>query len=75
MERDVQFIVPDVSCSNKQELWYHVPEPTRQTKMTKTFTCKVKSSSHCITQTRPGRSDDISLMFDNFSLRLQTNQL
>ena len=53
IEKDVQFIVPDVSCSNKQELWYHEPEPTQATKMTKTFSCEVKKSSHCTTQTRP----------------------
>ena len=53
IEKDVQFIVPDVTCSNKQELWYHEPEPTRSTKMTKTFSCEVKKSSHCTTQTRP----------------------
>ena len=43
VERDVQFIVPDVSCSNKQELWYHEPEPSKGTKMTKTFTCEVSA--------------------------------
>ena len=53
IEKDVQFIVPDVSCSNKQELWYHVPEPTKSTRMAKTFSCEVKKSSHCTTQTRP----------------------
>ena len=53
IEKDVQFIVPDVTCSNKQELWYHEPEPAQATKMTKTFSCEVKKSSHCTTQTRP----------------------
>ena len=51
--KDVQFIVPDVTCSNKQELWYHEPAPSTGTKMTNTFTCEVKKSSHCTTQTRP----------------------
>ena len=53
IEKDVQFIVSDVTCSNKQELWYHEPEPTKSTRMTKTFSCEVKKSSHCSTQTRP----------------------
>ena len=53
IEKDVQFIVPDVTCSNKQELWYHEPEPSTASKMTKTFSCEVKKSSHCTTQTRP----------------------
>ena len=52
--KEVKFIVPEMNCLEKQELWYHEPEPTRQTKMTKTFTCTVKKSSNCITQTRPG---------------------
>jgi hypothetical protein len=25
--KDVQFIVPENTCSDKQELWYHQPEP------------------------------------------------
>ena len=41
VKKDVQFIVPDVTCSNKQELWYHEPEPSKGMKMTNTFTCEV----------------------------------
>ena len=43
VEKDVQFIVPDVTCADKQELWYHEPEPTKGTKMTKTFTCEASA--------------------------------
>ena len=67
--KDVKFIVPEIKCEPKQELWYHEPEevtPADQehnlhlnleqvtdTRMTNTFNCKVKSTSHCTTQTRP----------------------
>ena len=52
-EKDVQFIVPEVTCADKQELWYHEPEPTKGSQMTNTFTCEINKSSHCSTQTRP----------------------
>ena len=39
--KDVQFIVSDIKCSDKQELWYHEPEPTTNTRVTNTFGCKV----------------------------------
>jgi len=51
--KDVQFIVPDIKCSDKQELWYHEPEPTTRTRRTNTFGCKAKSTTDCKTQTRP----------------------
>ena len=51
--KDVKFIVPDITCSDHQELWYHEPEPKTDTRMTNTFSCEVKSTSHCKTQTRP----------------------
>merc|ERR1712083_607491 len=51
--KDVQFIVPDIKCSDKQELWYHEPEPTTSTRRTNTFGCKAKSTTDCKTQTRP----------------------
>merc|ERR1712025_195409 len=51
--KDVQFIVPEITCSDHQELWYHEPEPKTETRMTNTFTCEVKSTSHCKAQTRP----------------------
>ena len=52
-EKDVKFIVPEVTCADKQELWYHEPEPIKGSQMTNTFTCEVEKSSHCSTQTRP----------------------
>ena len=52
-EKDVQFIVPEVTCADKQELWYHEPEPTKGSQMTNTFSCEINKSSHCSTQTRP----------------------
>ena len=51
--KDVQFIVPDITCSDKQELWYHEPEEKTDTRMTNTFTCEPRSSSHCESQVRP----------------------
>merc|ERR1712106_849769 len=51
--KDVQFIVPEITCSDHQELWYHEPEPQTDTRMTNTFKCEVKSTSHCKSQTRP----------------------
>ena len=51
--KDVKFIVPEITCSDKQELWYHEPEPKTDTRMTNTFKCQVKSTSHCKSQTRP----------------------
>merc|ERR1712066_852555 len=51
--KDVKFIVPEIKCEPKQELWYHEPEEVTDTRMTNTFNCKVKSTSHCTTQTRP----------------------
>ena len=39
--KDVQFIVPEITCSDKQELWYHEPERLTDTRMTNTFGCKV----------------------------------
>ena len=37
----VQFLVPEVNCTDKQELWFHEPEPETFTQMTNTFTCEV----------------------------------
>merc|ERR1719430_2490838 len=51
--KDVQFIVPEITCNDHQELWYHEPEQQTGTRMTNTFTCEVKSTSHCKAQTRP----------------------
>jgi hypothetical protein len=51
--KDVQLIVPEITCSDKQELWYHEPEPVTDTRMTNIFKCEIKSTSHCKSQTRP----------------------
>jgi len=51
--KDVKFIVPEITCNDHQELWYHEPEPKTDTRMTNTFKCQVKSTSHCKSQTRP----------------------
>ena len=40
--KDVQFIVPEITCSDHQELWYHQPEQQTETRMTNTFGCKVR---------------------------------
>ena len=39
--KEVQFVVPEITCSDKQELWYHEPESKTDTRMTNTFTCEV----------------------------------
>ena len=54
--KDVQFIVPEITCSDKQELWYHEPEPVMDTRMTNTFGCKVGSNSE-------GKSFKVALKF------------
>jgi len=51
--KDVQFIVPEITCKDHQELWYHEPEPKTDTRMTNTFKCEVKSTTNCKSQTRP----------------------
>jgi len=53
VSKDVKFIVPDISCVDKQELWYHEPESNVDTRMTNTFNCEVRSTSHCQAHTRP----------------------
>merc|ERR1712117_870684 len=45
--KDVKFIVPEITCNDKQEIWYHEPEDTKDTRMTNTFNCEVKKTSHC----------------------------
>merc|ERR1711970_1567186 len=51
--KDVKFIVPEITCSDRQELWYHEPEPKTDTRMTNTFGCEIKKSVHCTAETRP----------------------
>ena len=69
--KDVKFIVPEITCSDKQEIWYHEPEKNSGvprtmswhcwhwdliligTRMTNTFNCEGKKTSHCRSVTRP----------------------
>merc|ERR1711976_96355 len=51
--KDVKFIVPEITCNDKQEIWYHEPEDTKDTRMTNTFNCEVKKTSHCRSIQRP----------------------
>merc|ERR1719309_1271919 len=51
--KNVKFIVPEINCTDGNEVWYHEPEVSTEVRMTNTFTCEVKSSSNCKTQTRP----------------------
>jgi len=51
--KNVKFIVPEINCTDGNEVWYHEPETSTDIRMTNTFTCEVKSSSSCETQTRP----------------------
>lgn len=49
----MKFIVPEINCTDGQELWYHQPELVEDVRMTNTFTCEVKSTISCETQSRP----------------------
>jgi len=51
--KEVKFIVPEINCTDGQDIWYHEPVLVTETKMTNTFTCEIKSSTDCKTQTRP----------------------
>lgn len=66
--KNVKFIVPEINCTDGNELWYHEPEVVEDVRMTNTFTCearpethdnkldplqKVKSTTSCETQSRP----------------------
>ena len=51
--KDVKFIVPEIKCEPKQELWYHEPEDMRETRMTNTYGCKTESTTDCVSTTRP----------------------
>ena len=42
--KEVKFIVPDITCSDQQEIWYHEPEPSTAVRMSSTFTCSVGTS-------------------------------
>lgn len=43
----VKFLVPEVVCSPRQELWYHLPQPTNRTQMTNTLSCEVRQRTIC----------------------------
>ena len=51
--KDVKFIVPEITCVDKQELWYHEPEEAKETRMTNTYSCQVEQTTDCETTTRP----------------------
>merc|ERR1719220_1775194 len=51
--KDVKFIVPEIKCEPKQELWYHEPEEVNETEMTNTYKCKTESTTDCTSATRP----------------------
>merc|ERR550534_398264 len=55
--KDVKFIVPEIKCEPKQELWYHEPEEVTDTRMTNTYTCKTESTTDCTSTTRPDCKD------------------
>ena len=50
--KDVNFIVPEITCKDGQEIWYHEPEPETASRMTNTFSCEVKRTTHCVANTR-----------------------
>merc|ERR1712038_2240713 len=51
--KTVKFIVPQINCTDGQEVWYHEPEAVTDIRMTNTFSCEVKSTTSCQSQTRP----------------------
>ena len=51
--KTVKFIVPEINCTDGQEVWYHEPEKVTDVRMTNTFNCEVKHSTSCESQTRP----------------------
>ena len=66
--KNVKFIVPEINCTDGNELWYHEPEVVEDVRMTNTFTCEartrildeffdlgsqVKSTTSCETESRP----------------------
>ena len=51
--KNVKFIVPEINCTDGNEVWYHEPEVSTDIRMTNTFTCEVKKTSHCRSIVRP----------------------
>jgi len=52
VDTKVKFLVPEVTCSPRQELWYHLPQLTNNTQMTTTLSCEIKKSSTCVNKPR-----------------------
>ena len=52
VDKEVKFLVPEITCSPKEELWYHEPELVNKTATTHTFTCRVKNTTNCVTTPR-----------------------
>ena len=42
VDKEVKFLVPDITCSPKEEVWYHEPELVNKTETTQTFRCSVR---------------------------------
>ena len=40
--KNVKFIVPEINCTDGNEVWYHEPEVSTEVRMTNTFTCEVR---------------------------------
>ena len=65
--KEVKFIVPEMTCQEKQELWYHEPEQVEEveieieatnfqvteTRVTNVFSCSVESTVACSVKSRP----------------------
>ena len=51
--RQVTFIVPDITCDQGQEIWYHEPDTVTSTRQVNTFSCQPRSSLSCESRTRP----------------------
>ena len=41
--KNVKFIVPEINCTDGNELWYHEPEVVEDVRMTNTFTCEAST--------------------------------
>ena len=41
--KNVKFIVPEINCTDGNELWYHEPEVVEDVRMTNTFTCEART--------------------------------
>ena len=50
--KQVTFIVPDISCQDGQEIWYHEPDTVTNTRQVNTFSCQPRATLSCSSQTR-----------------------